>query len=202
MLPWEDCWLRIASNGGGDYYVYVLAGAKRGKILFYLHDDAARSVVAPSLTKLAERIAKNLAARDKPVLATRVAAPRTPLAAAGAPSLDDLASAAIGTCFYRRSLPYRSYWYRLYIKATRSAWVEGKARLSVANDSDYQIDGALADANARLALAAVEWKVKPAHVVDALHDDQVWPSDLLALKGKDPRLDPYFVRLRGELVVV
>src|SRR5439155_7492531 len=99
MLPWEDSWLPIATNGGDDFYVYVTDGKRRGAVLFYLHDDARRSVIAKSLRLLAERLSKALAVLDRPQRLVTLTDPVEPLTQVAAPSLTELRREPVGTLY-------------------------------------------------------------------------------------------------------
>lgn len=198
MLPWDDRWLPILTNGGGDHYVYVTAGPQAGVILYYLYDARRRPRIAASLGALATQIARALADRDAPKLRATLGRLAAPLEDASAPSLAALARAPIGTVYYRRSLPYGSFWYRLFVKVTEDAWAEGAAKCKGVRDFD--IARALANVRRKVRTSAVvDWKVAPATVHARLANAQVFPADVIAMKGRDPKKDPYFTRKKGQL---
>ncbi|MCE3602881.1 SMI1/KNR4 family protein [Massilia sp. P8910] len=44
--PWQDNWLPILANGGGDYVVYVTSGVMKGQLIAYWHTDDDRRLAS------------------------------------------------------------------------------------------------------------------------------------------------------------
>lgn len=198
MLPWDDRWLPIIENGGGDFYVYVTAGPEAGAIKFYLHDARRRPLIARSLAEMATKIAHALAARDAPKPSSDVGKLVGPLVDAGAPSLDALKAAPVGTVYYRRALPYKSFWYWLFVKVTKTAWAGASARCK--GVSDFSIDAGLSAIRKQVREQAVaDWKIDASDLRERLSNAKSFPTGVIAIKGRDPRKDPYFARKKGKL---
>ncbi len=56
---WNENWIPIFSNGGGDYICYDLKGmftGQKGQLLEYWNDDEERIVIAPNLISFIEKI--------------------------------------------------------------------------------------------------------------------------------------------------
>jgi cell wall assembly regulator SMI1 len=190
MLPWDDRWLPILANGGGDFYVHVTAGRNAGNVLFYLHDARRRPVVAKSLAELAARIAKELAARDAPKASGLGAKLAAPLVDCGAPTLDALNRAPVGTVYYRRALPHRSFFYWLYVKVTKRSWASAYAKGK--DVRDFRIDGALKRIRKEITTTSeADWRVPAADVREGLSNAKAFP--------KGAKKDAYFARKRGLL---
>lgn len=206
LQPWSKDWLPIAQNGGGDYIVYVLRGKNAGKLLSYYHDDEARPVEAPSLDAFAKRIDKRLGETEKSLkqksgYPSQVSDEGSIWQDVDAPTLDEIKAAPIGAAFHRRSLPYQSYWYQVYVKLAKGTWIMGRAQSPPPHhDDDYRLSDALSDIERRLKEALPrDWKETDDKVVQALCDDKIYPSGLTALGGKPSRGDPYFIRRRGSV---
>jgi cell wall assembly regulator SMI1 len=198
MLPWNDAWLPIVGNGGGDFYVYVTSGRDAGAILFYLHDARRRPRIARSLTVFAASVAKSLAARDKPKATGPGGALVGPLVACGAPSTALLKRAEVGTIYYRRALPYRSFFYWIFVKVTPTAWAAAYGKFKRLDDFGFAT--ALAKIQAEVSTtAAADWREPLDEIRERLSNQRCFPRGIDALKGRDPRRDPYFARKRGQL---
>jgi cell wall assembly regulator SMI1 len=208
LPPWSRDWLPIATNGGGDYLVYAIRGADAGTLLFYYHDDEDRPVEAASVAEYASKVERSLAdveasLEEKRTIPTRVSEDGAIWQDAPAPTADDLRVAPIGTAFHRRSLPYRSYWYRVYVKLGEGVWIAGKAQSqSPHRDDDFEITGALTDIE-RLVQDELPraWKQEEGALVEALSDESIYPAGLTALGGRPARGDAYFIRRRTTLTV-
>jgi cell wall assembly regulator SMI1 len=208
LQPWSRDWLPIATNGGGDHLVYVLRGADAGTLLFYYHDDEDRPVEAARLADYAGKVDRSLAdveasLEEKRNIPTRVSEDGAIWQDAPAPTADDLRAAPIGTAFHRRSLPYQSYWYRVYVKLAEGAWIAGRAQsASPHRDDDFDITGALTDIEnlVRDELPRT-WKQEEEALVVALSDESIYPAGLKALGGRPARDDAYFIRRRATLSV-
>jgi cell wall assembly regulator SMI1 len=215
MLPWSETWLPIAENGGGDCYVYVMRGKRKGTILFYLHDAKDRSVIAKSLAGYAAQIAKALARPPKPAPPAVVTFGDLiePLIEIAAPTLADLDAAPIGTVYYQRSLPYQGYAYWISVKVTER-WIRVRGKEpSGGGDADFRIDAALVELRDRLAKEfPAEWNARPEDIVFGLSDAAIypangiwiggpprWPEGLYADDVERWRRDPYFCRRMGRL---
>jgi len=208
LQPWSKDWLPIAQNGGGDYLVYELAGAKPGTLRSYYHDDEARPIEAKSLETFVRGVDRRLASvakslKQKKSAPTMVDDSEATWANADAPSAEVLADAPVGTAFHVRALPYQSYWYRVFVKVGKGAWIVGKGQNPPPIcDDDYRVGAALDDIANRLAEKLPrEWKMKEADVVAALADEKVFPEGLYALKGKPAKGNAYFIRRRAQLAV-
>lgn len=166
MLPWADSWFPIAENGGGDCYVYVTAGKRAGAILFYLHDDPSRSVVAKTLTAFAIRLASRLEARKRASGTARFGELVEPLVDVPQPTVEELKRAPIGTMYY-----VRAQFYEIYVKVTNSQWMLAKDLDLWAGEGakftpppgmtvdEYRIAAAIERVKKRTTLS--DWRAKP-----------------------------------------
>lgn len=206
LKPYSKDWLPIATNGGGDYLVYVLRGKREGQILNYFHDDKSRFAEAKSLEAFAESIDKKLASVARALVAKKKL-PREVVdedrewGSCDAPTLVAVQTAPVGTAFHRRNLPYQGYGYSVYVKLAKDTWICGSGKSSK-RDTDYRIDAAVADIRRRLDEETPRtWRTNDAEVVRVLSDESVYPSDLLALDEKPSFGNPYFIRRRGRLTL-